>query len=286
MPASPLLVDFLAYCSVETTPGAVEAFAASRDHLPPGTSVYIVAPPGRDLADGIAAAIRLRREGFNPVPHIPARGIASRRQLDGCLARMCGEAAVTQALVIGGSALEPAGPYRSAMQLLETGLPGKHGIRTIGIAGHPEGHPTVSEAEMMDALTQKKKLAERSDAAFYIVTQFCFDPAAIIGWDRRVGGSANRLPVHVGVPGLTSPQDLIRFAGLCEIGPSVRLLRRETGRLLRLATTWTPEPLLEELARYRASDANCAIERVHFFTFGGVRRTLRWLAALRERDID
>ena len=38
----------------------------------------------------------------------------------------------------------PAGPFRSALEVIETGLLPSRGITEVGIAGYPEGHPRIT----------------------------------------------------------------------------------------------------------------------------------------------
>ena len=59
----------------------------------------------------------------------------------------CKDVGVKQVLVIGGSR-EPIGSFDSSIQILETGF--FDGIK-IGIAGHPEGSPDMSDTELEKA---------------------------------------------------------------------------------------------------------------------------------------
>ena len=59
---------------------------------------------------------------------------------------------VKQALIIGGGR-EPAGKFDSSFQLLETGY---FENMKIGIAGHPEGSPDISETDLDKAMIDKK----------------------------------------------------------------------------------------------------------------------------------
>ena len=123
-----------------------------------GRGSFIACLPGQDLASVGDLAIRLAREGMTPVPHLPARSIPSEQALDDHLARLAGEAGTSDALVIGGGVDRPAGPFDRSMQLIESGLLDKHGIRRIGVAGHPEGNRDIGEAGIRQALAEKKRL--------------------------------------------------------------------------------------------------------------------------------
>ena len=145
-PESRAIVDFLADYSVETSPGAAEKTASFSALLPAGARAYIAALPGADFGEVVATARRLRNEGMVPVPHVPARSLKSRAQLEDYISRLAGEAAVDQVLCIGGGVNRPVGEFGCTMQVLETGVLDRHGIRTIGVAGHPEGSPDIADA--------------------------------------------------------------------------------------------------------------------------------------------
>jgi methylenetetrahydrofolate reductase (NADPH) len=166
------------------------------------------------------------------------------------------------------------------MAILETGLFDQHGIETIGVAGHPEGSPDIAPAALSQALAWKNAFAERSDADFYIATQFCFEAAPIIAWDRAMRAEGNRLPIHLGVPGLATLKTLINHAKACGVGPSMRFLTRQARNVARLMTVSAPDRLLLDLARYKAFDPDCGIAKVHMYPLGGLRRSADWTYAV------
>lgn len=246
------------------------------DLLDPGTSVFISMPPGQTYHGTVALAVRLRRAGFRPVPHVAARRIASREALDDFLARASGDAGADAALVIAGDSDRASGPYESSLALLETGLFQKHGIRRIGVAGHPEGHPRVAASSLDAALAAKKLLARRVGIELEIVTQFCFESAPVLSWAAKV--KSHGLPVRVGLAGPASLPRLLRFAAVCGIGNSVRALKARPQAITRLLVEAGPEVVVRELAR----GAGAPIAGLHFFCFGGLIRAARWLRAVRE----
>ena len=271
---------FISGFTAETTPGAAAKIADYRAHLRPGTSVYITFLPGSDFDDTIAVAARLKSEGFNPVPHLAARSIPGRAFLDEKLRRLTQEVGVTHVLLIGGAVDRPVGEFEDTMQLLDSGLLDRHGIRRIGLAGHPEGSPDISEQAIGAALAWKNEFARRSDAEFYLVTQFCFEAAPVIAWDRRIQAEGNRLPVYVGLPGVASLRALIGHAKACGVGPSMRFLTRQARNVAKLMSVSTPDRQLTALARYAAADPDCGIAGVHMYPLGGLTRTSRWTYAV------
>ena len=274
------IIDLLTGFTTETTPAAAAKIADYRAHLPPGATVFITFLPGSNFADTIAAAIRLRREGFNPVPHFAARSLPSRAFLDESLARLTGDAGVDQVLLIGGALTQPLGEFSNTMQLLDTGLFDRYGIPRIGIAGHPEGSPDIPDAQIRTALAWKNAFAERTGASLYIVTQFCFEAAPVIAWDRRIQSEGNRLPVYIGIPGLASLKALIGHARACGVGPSMRFLTRQARNVAKLLTVSAPDRLVTGLAAYQATDPGCGIRGVHVYPLGGLRKSARWTRAV------
>lgn len=271
-----LMRDF----SVETTPNSAAKVARFAEHLAPGTTVNVTFLPGSDPADTVAVARRLRAEGFEPVPHVAARSLADLDALDRFLGRLADEAGVTQALVIAGGLDRPIGAFASSMDLLATGRFQARGITRIGVAGHPEGTPDIPEAALRAALAWKNRFAAEHAVEMYLETQFCFDAAAIAAWERRIRGWGNRLPIHLGVPGLATLKTLLKFAQSSGIGPSIRVLTRQARNLARLMLVQAPDRLLVELAAYKAADPDCAIEKLHFYPFGGLAKTAEWANAV------
>jgi len=266
--------------SVETTPNSAAKVARFAEHLAPGTTVNVTFLPGSEPADTVAVARRLRAEGFEPVPHVAARSLADLDALDRFLGRLADEAGVTQALVIAGGLDRPLGAFASSMDLLATGRFQAHGITRIGVAGHPEGSPDIPEADLRSALAWKNRFAAEHGVDMYIETQFCFDAVAIAAWEQRIRGWGNRLPIHLGVPGLATLKTLLKFAQSSGIGPSIRVLTRQARNLARLMLVQAPDRLLVELAAHKAADPDCGIEKLHFYPFGGLAKTAEWANAV------
>jgi methylenetetrahydrofolate reductase (NADPH) len=265
----------LAGASLELSSRDPSEIDACADLLDPGTPVYISMPPGQTYHGTVALAARLRLAGFRPVPHVAARRIASREALDEYLASAVAEAGVESALVIGGDSEHASGPFESSLALLETGLFQRHGVTRVGVAGYPEGHPRIAASALDAALEAKKNLARRSGLDLLVVTQFCFEAEPVLAWAAKV--KVHGLPVRVGLSGPASLPRLLRFAALCGIGNSVRALKARPQAITRLLVEAGPEALVRELSR-----AAAPIAGVHFFCFGGLVRTARWLRAIKE----
>jgi methylenetetrahydrofolate reductase (NADPH) len=272
-----LVADF----SIEITPATATRHAALADLLPVGTRVYVAFVPGEDHRSVAATAVRVRREGLVPVPHFPARSLVDRAQLDDYLRRVTTEAGVDEVLVIGGGIDLPRGAFASTSSLLDTGLFEAYGIRVIGLAGHPEGQRQLSAPGAATTLEQKLAYARQTAAAVRLVTQFMFEAEPLFAWERTIRARGSQLPIHVGVPGPATVRSLLSYARLCGAGNSVRVLTRHAGNLLKLASLSYPDALLAALARHRGDHPDCRLERLHFYPFGGLARTARWLEAVR-----
>src|SRR5215218_9110952 len=98
------------------------------ENFAPDIDVTITFLPGDNCRHNIETAIALRRAGYNPVPHIAAREMASQGALDDFLARLRGEAAVTRILLIAGDVAAAKGPFRSSLDVCASGLIESHSI--------------------------------------------------------------------------------------------------------------------------------------------------------------
>jgi methylenetetrahydrofolate reductase (NADPH) len=266
--------------TVETTPVSADKISDFRDILRPGTVVYITFLPGSDYKDTITVAKRLRSEGFEPAPHFAARSIHSKDMLEDYIARVSGEADVDHVLVIAGAVKNPVGPYTDSTQLLATGLFDKYGIKQIGVAGHPEGSPDMSDKAISEALAWKNGFTNRTDAKLHIVTQFAFEADPIIAWDKALQADGNVLPIRVGIPGIAKLQTLIKYSMACGIGNSIDFLKKQARNVTKLVAQQEPDKLVRDLAYYSATDPSCGIEGVHMYPLGGLQKSATWSFAV------
>lgn len=278
-PADTRLEAFLQGYSIEVMPRTAEKIADFRALLPRGTRVYIAHIQGTPIADMVATARRLARDGYPVMPHVPARIIKDRATLADWIARYRGEAGVDQALLLGGGISTPAGDFDSSMQLLETGL--FDGFRRLHVAGHPEGNRDIDsdggDRLVMEALRWKQDFSTRTDAQMAIVTQFAFAAAPIIAWADRLRTEGIDLPIHVGIAGPATLQSLIKFAIACGVGPSLRVLQKRAMDVSRLLLPCEPTDVLADLAAHMAAHPDGNITHVHFFPLGGIPGNAAWV---------
>jgi methylenetetrahydrofolate reductase (NADPH) len=245
--------------------------------LPGGTPVYVNHLPRHQLLDTLPTLIAVREAGLEPIPHIAARRIKDRAELQTFLARAVGEAGVRKALILGGDEPEAIGPYADGAAILRDDLLTGCGLREVGLPGYPEGHPRIPAAVLERAFAEKLMLAAAHGMGAYVVTQFSFAPARVVDYCARMARSAPGIPIYVGLAGPTSPIALLRFAQRCGVSSSLRALRTQGMDAVRLVTHTDPADQLTALAHYCAVHDDCNVVGVHLFTFGGVTSAATWM---------
>jgi methylenetetrahydrofolate reductase (NADPH) len=277
------LKDFLDGVSIEVMPRTLAKIDDMTPLMSPGSRVYVAHIEGTPFEDMLAAARRLAAEGFEVMPHFPARIIENAAQLEEWIKAYAGEAGVTQALVLAGGVGKQLGAFHSSMQLLETGLFGKHGYTRLHVAGHPEGNkdidPNGGTAEVDAAVRWKQDYARQTGTEMALVTQFAFDAAPVIAWSERLAAAGITLPIHVGIAGPAKLQTLIKFAIACGVGPSLSVLQRRAKDLSKLLRPLEPTDVATALATHKAEHPASLIERLHVFPLGGIQVSSEWVGA-------
>ncbi|WP_299195214.1 methylenetetrahydrofolate reductase [uncultured Litoreibacter sp.] len=277
---NPHVEAFLQNYSIEVMPRTAEKVEDFRALLPEGTRVYIAHIEGTPIEDMVATAARLAKDGYNVMPHFPARIIKDKATLADWIARYQGEADVKQALLLAGGVSEPHGAFDSSMQLLDTGLFDKAGFERLHVAGHPEGNrdidPDGSMKNVDEALAWKQAFNERTDAQMALATQFAFEAGPIIEWANSIKANGIDLPVHIGIAGPAKLQTLIKFAIACGVGPSLKVLQKRAMDVTKLLLPYEPTEVLTELAAHKAANPDFNIESVHFFPLGGIKTNANW----------
>jgi methylenetetrahydrofolate reductase (NADH) len=265
--------------SLEATRPSADEVAALAEVASAGTQVYVSAVPTRPVGESIAAAARLKAAGFEPVPHLAVRNFATVARIDDFLARMSGEAGVERFLIIAGDRDQPAGELAGAIDVIDAALLRRRGVVEIGLAGYPQGHPRISAQDLDRALIEKINAAETIGLSSHIVTQFCFDPSAMIAWLEKLRDFGVENPVRVGLAGPTNFITLARYARRCGVRASAHALARHTGLARQLFAMWTPDELVGALVAAR-SGGHLGEIKPHFFSFGGLLQTARWANAV------
>ena len=277
---NPQVETFLKDFSIEVMPRTAEKVEDFRDFLPGATRVYVAHIEGTPIEDMVATAKRLAAEGYDVMPHFPARIIKDEATLRNWIAMYQGEADVEQALILAGGVTTPHGDYHSSMQLLESGAFGDAGFKRLHVAGHPEGNKDIDPDGAMTnvdaALRWKQAFSDTSDAKMAIATQFCFEAKPVIDWANDLAANGITLPIHIGVAGPAKLQTLIKFSIACGVGASLRVLQRRAKDLTKLLLPFSPNEFLAELAAHKTQNPQLNISHVHFFPLGGIKTNAKW----------
>jgi methylenetetrahydrofolate reductase (NADPH) len=274
-PASSAKLALMARYSIEITPKDLPALHEVKMDLPPGTAVSVTFLAGDDLEGGLKAAADARRLGFVPVPHLSARRLRSAFELEDYLSKLASQAHIDQVFVVAGDAAQPAGPFKDAAAIIGSGLLGKHGVRTVGIAGYPEGHPDFPAEVLWQAMQQKHSLIADLGQSCEITTQFGFDADTVLAWLRDLRERGFSSPVRLGVPGPASVKTLLRFATRCGVGASTKVLAKYGMSITRLLSTVGPDALVTEFVERLDPRVHGEV-RLHLYPFGGLRHTVDW----------
>jgi methylenetetrahydrofolate reductase (NADPH) len=270
------LAGFLRSYSAEVTARDRKGIDAAAELMAPGSEVFVAAIPGETVDRIVGACAQIRRSGLEPVPHVVARNIASRTALDDLLRRLSGEAGINRALVLGGDRDKPEGEFDCSLQLIQTGLLQTHGVKRIGLAWYPEGHPRVADSVLDSARASKLEAAAKGGLDVWLVSQFCFDPKPIIATAQRIRAEGVSAPLRVGVAGPADRATLVKYALMCGVGASLRALKERQDLAKSVITGETPEALLAEVVDAQARQPSLGLSGVHFFTFGALAKSAQW----------
>ena len=268
--------------SIEMTAKDIDALRAAAPSMPAETPVAITFLPGEDPAARIAAAVAVRRLGFEPMPHFSARRIVSEDAFEDYLQAVVAQAGVQRCFIVAGDPPEPQGPYADTSELIATGAFERAGIKAIGIGGHPEGHPVMSEQQCWDVLVAKVQEIQRRGMAPLVVTQFGFDPDAFLAWLKGLRARDIAAPVRIGIPGPAGIKTLLRFAARCGVGASASVMKKYGVSITNLLGSAGPDKLVDQFAA-ELGDEHGRV-RLHFYPFGGIGKTVEWINAYERRN--
>ena len=280
---NPEMEAFLKDYSIEVMPRTAEKVEDFRDLLPAGTRVYIAHIEGTPIEDMVATAKRLSADGYNVMPHFPARIIKDEATLADWIARYQGEAGIEQALLLAGGVDNPHGEFHSSMLLLESVLLDKAGFIRLHVAGHPEGNRDIdkdgTDKLVMEALQWKQRFNDTTDAEMALATQFAFEAKPFIAWADAIKEAGITLPIHIGIAGPAKLQTMIKFAIACGVGPSLKVLQKRAKDVSKLLLPFEPTEVLTDLAAHKAANPDFNITQAHFFPLGGIKTNANWAIA-------
>lgn len=266
---------FMAACTYEATRPSSDDIATLQKTVKAGSSVFVTMLPNRPRAELVASSVALRKAGLKPVPHLAARHFEDMNAIGALLRELSGAAAVDEILLIGGDMKKPSGTVADVLSVIESGVLQETGVKSVGVAGFPDGHPVVTEDELEASLVTKLAALQHGGVDGYIVTQFCFHAQTIIRWLEWLRGRGIQSPVQIGLAGPTSLMTWLNYARKCGVKASAEALASRSGLVRHAFKSVAPDPIIRSLAGALAAGriANVA---PHLFAFGGIGATAKW----------
>src|SRR6476646_5434835 len=223
----------------------------------------------KGLEATLALAETLAKHGYLTVPHLAARMIHNRTELEEIRTRRA-EAGITRVFVPGGD-VDPVGDYPDAFSLLEDMSRLDKPFEQVGITGYPEAHPKITDDLTVQSMWDKRRHAT------HVVSNLTFDAGAIKAWVGRMRARGITMPLLLGMPGPVDRAKLLSMATKIGVGESTRFLVKHKGTFARLAAPggWTGEKFLVDCAGVAAKPESL-VEGLHIFTFNQIAETEAW----------
>ena len=278
------VLNLLSNCSIETTPNVYAKYGSFADLVSIKNNIYITYLPNEDMNKVIDTARKLKLEGYSVIPHLPARTIANHEELKKYIQALAEDCGGSKILVIGGGGSQK-GNIISSIEILETDLLSKYNFKEVGVAGHPEGNPDVKQNDLDNAIIQKNQFSKKADFKMYLATQFFFEEKSLKKWELHLDKLNNNLEIHAGIPGPATLKTLLSYASSCGIGNSIRFLSKQALNITKLATTRSPDKLIYDLASYQIENPDTKLKKIHFYAFGGIKKTSEWLKTVNKPDL-
>lgn len=273
-------IQLLKDVSLELLPEQVSEFIAGNYSLARSSLVFLAHIKGKALHPQVDAARMLIAAGFEPVPHLAARNFKDCNEFVSHVKNLTA-ANVRSLLLLGGNAGPDARPLGSAIDLLRHPCMKDSSVSRVLFGGYPEGHPVIPNDRLLPALLEKIELARDIGLTPGVVTQFGFDGGTMTKWALGLRKRGVDVPVRFGLAGVTSLPKLVKFAKFCGVGPSLTVLTRNIGSILKAVREHDPAGTVNEIER-GVSEHSLGNVGLHFFPFGGFERTLAWLDRYRQ----
>lgn len=257
--------------SIEVTAKDASSFESAAPGLRP-SAVFVPWLPGEAFFPRLAAVRTIASLGLDPVPHISARRIKSRKDILDQLERFADASQLSRILLVGGDPTKALGPYEDSLSLINDVDFSSFGIETVGLAGHPEGHPNMRGHENR-VLQEKISSLSSQNVGAEIVTQFSFDADQVAAWVKALRILGIDIPIAIGVPGPSKAVTLMKYAARCGVGVSAKAVKKYGFSVTRLLGNAGPEAFVQSLTTATKGDEAL---RLHVYPFGGFADMAAW----------
>ena len=240
------------------------------DSLPSDMYLAVTCSPTKGVDETLELSEKLIERGFKVTPHIASKCVSGEKHLEAIIKKL-DELGIESIFVPGGDRPEPMGDFNNALDLLTALKKLGHNLNKIGMAAHPEGPPDVSDEILMEALEEKKDLAD------FIVTQMCFDAEILKDWMNQIHKKGIELPVWVGLPGVIERGRLLKTSLRIGVGDSLRFLRKKSQVATELmkSSIYNPDDLVRDITeQIDINDSKLA--GYHIYCFNQIETTEKW----------
>ena len=240
------------------------------DSLPSDMYLAVTCSPTKGVDETLELSEKLIERGFKVTPHIASKCVSGEKHLEAIIKKL-DELGIESIFVPGGDRPEPMGDFNNALDLLKALKKLGHNLNKIGMAAHPEGHPDVSDEILMEALEEKKDLAD------FIVTQMCFDAEILNDWMNQIQKKGIELPVWVGLPGVIERGRLLKTSLRIGVGDSLRFLRKKSQVATELmkSSIYNPDDLVRDITE-QIDINDSKLVGYHIYCFNQIETTEKW----------
>lgn len=160
----------------------------------------------------------------------------------------------------------------------------------IGVAGHPEGHPSSPKSDD-GREDEMRHLKEKMDAgADFIITQFFYDVNIFMEYVERCRKVGIDAPVVPGIMPIQSYSSLMKMTSFCgisvpsEVQSRLEMIKDDDEAVKKAGCEIATEMCQSILSRSQDLDADVMIDGFHFYTLNLERSTTRILIGLDAAD--
>ena len=247
--------------------------------LPPGSFVSVTCSSASEepLEATKSLCQHLKDAGHIPVPHFAARlvdGPDGTKQL----AEWTKKNEINKVFIIGGDVDKPK-YYKCSLSFMKDFIKCNPGVKTIGFAVYPDGHPALTDEKLLEVAIEKQTLLAQHGIQAEATTQMCFDPNKTIVWLKHARLNGFTTPIILGLPGAVDITKLLKIGMTLGVGNSLRFLTKNTSIVANLLGphAYDPTPLLSAIA---PSASKLHITGIHSYTFNATANTATWVDKL------
>lgn len=227
--------------------------------------IFVTMIPQSEAGEVLEAVRTIQSHGFTPIPHIAVRSFQTESAYADFL-KGIRDLGITRALFLAGGVSEAAGPYDSTLKAFETSAFASAGLRTVGVAGHPEGNP--SDPDSRGSLRAKWSFLKASGIEMEIVTQWSFAPDKVSAYIEDLRAEGIAAPVLCGIAGPATLKTLLKYAKICGVSAAKEVIRKQGFSFGRLLMSNHPEEFVRKVK---------GTPHFHLYPFGGLEKCAAWL---------